>query len=138
LYFAWLGFSKRGRLAEIRRAIRAREIVVATKGRTPSQREILIGLVHGSVHNDPISAGPLLYITSLYVADAFRRQGVASSLLHFIISRGVRRWTIQAVEVATVSKTALKFYRKLGFRQFKQDIGEILVQLDTEQWTPRD
>lgn len=137
LFSAWLGFSKKGRLEEIRRAIRANEIVVVTKrARRPSKREAPIGFIHGAVHNDPISAGPLLYITSLYVMDAFRRQGVGSSLLYFIINRSVKCRSIQAVEVATVSKSALKFYRRLGFSQFKGDFGEILIQLDTERWPP--
>jgi len=137
LFWVWLGFSKKGRLEEIRRAINQKEIVVATtKIAHSSKQGRVVGFIHGIVHNDPISAGPLLYITSLYVKRAFRRQKIASSMLRFIIDRSVRNRSIQSVEVATVSKKALKFYKKLGFRQFKGDFGEILVQLDTEQWRP--
>ena len=138
LFFVWLGFSKKGRLEEIRKAINQKEIVVATTSKvahSPKQGRI-VGFVHGIIHNDPISAGPLLYITSLYVRRAFRRQKIGSFMLRFIIDRSVRNRSIQSVEVATVSKKALKFYKKLGFRQFKGDFGEVLVQLDTEQWEP--
>ena len=137
LFLVWLGFSKKGRLREIRKAINEKEIVVATsKLAHPSREESVVGFIHGIAHNDPISAGPLLYITSLYVDSAFRRQKIGSLMLRFIIDRSVRNRAIQSVEVATVSKKALKFYKRLGFRQFKGDFGEILVQLDTEQWRP--
>ncbi len=138
LFLVWLGFSKKGRLEEIRKGINQKEIVVATTSkviRSPKEGRV-VGFIHGIVHNDPISAGPLLYITSLYVKRAFRRQKIGSLMLRFIVDRSVRNWSIQSVEVATVSKKALKFYKRLGFRQFKGDFGEILVQLDTEQWRP--
>jgi len=138
LFLLWLGFPKKGRLEEIRKAIKEKEIVVATTAKVAdsSKRDGVVGFVHGILHNDPISAGPLLYITSLFVKNAFRRQRIGSSMLSFIVDRSVRNRSIQSVEVATVSKKALKFYKRLGFRQFKGDFGEVLVQLDTEQWRP--
>ena len=139
LFFELAGFSKGRRISEIRKAIKHREIVVAA---TPnpvesSKRENIVGFVHGIVHNDPISAGPLLYITSLYVKHAFRRQGIGTSLLGFIIDRSVKYWSIEGVEVATAWRPALRFYKRLGFSQYKADFGEKLVQIDSETWRAR-
>jgi ribosomal protein S18 acetylase RimI-like enzyme len=112
LLFELVGFSKGRRISEIRKAIKDREIVVAVtpKPLESLKRENLVGFVHGTVHNDPISAGPLLYITSLYVKHAFRRQGIGSSLLGFMIDRSVKYWSIEGVEVATARRPALRFY----------------------------
>ena len=119
-------------MAEIRKAIKHKEIVVATLpiADTSRQAERLVGFVHGIVHNDPISAGPLLYITALFVKHDFRRQGIGYSLLDAIIKRSVRYWSIEGVEVPTALSSALRFYKRLGFTQFKADFGEILVQVE--------
>ncbi len=139
LLFELVEFSKGRRISEIRKAIKDREIVVAATPNTIKslKRENLVGFVHGIVHNDPISAGPLLYITSLYVKQAFRRQGIGSSLLGFIIDRSVKHRSIVGVEVATAWRPALRFYERLGFRQYRADFGEKLVQLDIETWRAR-
>ncbi|HZY94194.1 MAG TPA: hypothetical protein VFE98_04945 [Candidatus Bathyarchaeia archaeon] len=49
LFLEWLGFSKKGRLEEIRKAINEKEIVVATAGnrRDSPKRERVVGFVHG-------------------------------------------------------------------------------------------
>ena len=139
LLFELVGFSKGKRISEIRKAVKAREIVVAVAQSSvgSSKPGNLIGFVHSIVHNDPISAGPLLYITSLYVKQAFRGQGVGSSLLGFIIDRSVKHWSIEGVEVATAWRPALSFYKRLGFSQYRADFGEKLVQIDSETWRVR-
>lgn len=111
-------------------------MVACIRNKSSSKPDSLVGFVHGVVHNDPISAGPLLYITALFVKRRYRRQGIGWSLLDFIISRSVQRWTIEGVEVTTALRNALKFYKRLGFSQFKAEIGEILVQIEPETfWT---
>ncbi len=52
-------------------AIKFKEVIVAndSKGK-------VIGFIHGIVHNDPISSGPLLSITAFYVREAFRDKGI--------------------------------------------------------------
>jgi ribosomal protein S18 acetylase RimI-like enzyme len=139
LLFELARFSKGRRIREIRRGIKDREIVVAA-AQSPvgsSKPENLVGFVHGIVHNDPISAGPLLYITSLYVKHGFRRQVIGTSLLGFIIHRSVKYRAIEGVEVATARRPALMFYKQLGFSQYKEDFGEKLVQIDSETWRAR-
>ncbi len=139
LLFELVEFSKGRRISEIRKAIKDREIVVAATPNTMRSLkcENLVGFVHGIVHNDPISAGPLLYITSLYVKQAFRRKGIGTSLLGFTIERSVKYWSIEGVEVATAWRHALRFYKRLGFSQYKADFGEKLVQIDSETWKAR-
>jgi hypothetical protein len=54
MFFEWLKQgTMEGRLREIRKVIRAKEIVVSQDLRTCN----LVGLVHGIMHNDPISGG---------------------------------------------------------------------------------
>ena len=140
LFEGLVGFSKRGRTEEILKAIEHKEIVVASTPTAPSSTatEHLVGFVHGIIHNDPISAGPLLYITALFVKHGFRRQGIGYSLLDAIIRRSVRYWSIEGVEVATALSGALGFYKRLGFTQFKADFGEILVQVEPKTfWAKR-
>ena len=138
LLFELARFSRGRRVREIRRAIKDQEIVVAAPSPVgSSEPENLVGFVHGIVHNDPISAGPLLYITSLYVKHTFRRQGVGSCLLAFIIDRSVKHWSIEGIEVATAWRPALRFYKRLGFSQYRADFGEMLVQIDSETWRAR-
>ncbi len=138
LLFELARFSRGRRIREIRRAIKDREVVVAAPSPVGSSNpENLVGFVHGIVHNDPISAGPLLYVTSLYVKQAFRRRGIGTSLLGFIIDRSVKYRSIEGVEVATARRPALRFYKRLGFSQYKADFGEKLVQIDSETWRTR-
>lgn len=139
LFSSWLGFSKSKRIGEIRKAIKTKEIAVAAtaNSRDSLSRDSLVGFVHGTVHNDPISGGPLLYITSLYVKRPFRRKRIGSSLLDLIIGRSLRYRRIEGVEVATARRAASRFYRRLGFSQYRADFGEKLVQLDAKRWTAR-
>jgi ribosomal protein S18 acetylase RimI-like enzyme len=134
LFKALVGFSKKRRRHEIQRAIQSGEFVVAClpgeSNYSRSQR--LAGFIHGIVHNDPISAGPLLYVTALFVERSFRRQGIGSALLDFIIRRSVHQRSIEGVEVATALRDALRFYERLGFSQFKAEIGEVLVQIEPD------
>ncbi len=140
LFEGLVGFPKRGRTEEALKAIKHKEIIVATIPVASSSREAehLVGVVHGIIHNDPISAGPLLYITALFVKHGFRRQGIGYSLLDAIIRRSVRYWSIEGVEVSTALNGALRFYKRLGFTQFKADFGEILVQIEPKTfWAKR-
>ena len=132
-------FSKRNRTEEIKKAIHLREIVVATTGKVGGQAggQKIVGFIHGIIHCDPISAGPLLFLTSFYVKPGFRRRALGSRLLDFIIEQSIKRSRIVGVEVSTVRKYALEFYKARGFEQFQGDFGEVLLGLDVKKWCPR-
>jgi hypothetical protein len=73
LFLEWLEEGTlKCRLGEIRKAIRANEILVAEDRRTKD----LIGFNHSIIHNDPISGGPLVYITAFYIRKQFRGKGL--------------------------------------------------------------
>ena len=130
LLFEWLKFEKEGRLQQIRRAIKAREIIVSMDKKTDK----VVGFIHGIIHNDPISCGPLLYITALYIRAPFRRRGIGSLMVKQITQKALEDHRIVGVEITTAHWDALKLYKKLGFSQFKADFGEILLNLDIKKW----
>lgn len=134
LLLEFLKVPDKARIGEIRRSIRQEEILVSTVKRHAAGKERVIGFIHGALHNDPISAGPLLYVTALYVTRPYRNKGIGSELLNSIIQRSVRNSSIRGVEVGTARKHALKFYLKRGFRQFRADFGEKLLGLDIKEW----
>lgn len=93
----------------------------------------VIGFIHGIVHNDPISCGPLLFITAFYIIPRFRRKGKGTLMLDLIIKEASSENRIQGVEISTSHRRALRLYRRLGFRQFRADFGEIFLNLDLEK-----
>lgn len=66
-----------------------------------------------------------LDVESLYVEEAFRRQGVGRQLIRFIeetaMKMGIQHFHINA---EAVNQGAVIFYRKLGY----EDAGEILLE----------
>ena len=122
----WLKLPKTdARLNQIKKAIREREILVAVD---PDKRRV-VGFVHAILHNDPISGGQLVYVTAFYGRKDFREMGVGFRLLKILMARAAKNGAVGA-EVSTTSRRAIKLYRRLGFKQFKGDIGEILLGLD--------
>jgi len=122
----WLKLRKTdARLNQIKKAIREREILVAVDPDT--QR--VVGFVHAILHNDPISGGQLVYVTAFCVQKDFREMGVGSPMLKILLVRAAKNGAVGA-EVSTTSRRAIKLYKRLGFKQFKGDIGEILLGLD--------
>jgi ribosomal protein S18 acetylase RimI-like enzyme len=129
LFFEWLQFKERDRTSSITKSISRREILVATEGK--KGKEILIGFVHGIVHNDPISGGSRLFVTSLYVKPSHRNRGVGTKLLKSLISEAKIEKGIVGVEISTIHRKAVRFYKaKFGFVQVKGDIGEVFLEKD--------
>jgi ribosomal protein S18 acetylase RimI-like enzyme len=132
LYYQWLSFgSPNSRVDELRKAIRKKEIIVAVNNMPRKGR--VVGFVHGSLHTYPISGGPLLCITSLYVVKRFRGLGVGSQMLRMLLRRARSEGALSA-ELGTSRRRAIKFYKRLGFSQFKGDMGEIHLGLDLKKY----
>jgi ribosomal protein S18 acetylase RimI-like enzyme len=126
LFYEWLKFGdKHGRMNEIRKAIKAKEILVSIDPKTTK----IIGIIDGIIRNDPISSGPVLYIAALYLRPEFRRRGIGTRMLKYTIV-GAKMRGVVAIEVSTAQRPAYRLYRKLGFRQYRADIGEVLLGLD--------
>jgi ribosomal protein S18 acetylase RimI-like enzyme len=129
LYFEWLNFGdRRGRLQQVKRAIRAKEIIISLE----SKVERPIGFIQGIIQNDPISSGPIVYISSFYLQKQFRHKGIGSAMLRFLLRGALRRGAVSA-EVATAQLPAFKLYRKFGFTQYHSDIGEVLLGLNFKE-----
>ena len=124
----WLSFDNKGRVLSIRRSIRHEEIFVATEIK---DRKSLVGFNHGIIHVDVIDGGNKLFLTAFYVKPQFRRKGLGSKMLGLIIDKAIKKHKIAGVEVSTIRKDAVRFYKeKFGFFQFKGDIGEVFLSLD--------
>jgi ribosomal protein S18 acetylase RimI-like enzyme len=127
LFLEWLKEGTiEGRLEEIRKTIRAKEILVAEDRRRTKE---LVGFIHSIIHNDPISCGPLVYITAFYVQKQLRGKGIGSRMLEQVLDNSLANGVVGA-EVATSHPRAIKLYRRFGFSQFKAEIGEIQLGLD--------
>ncbi len=71
LIYEWLKW-KMNRKASVRESIRDGEVVVAEQ----KDNKKVIGIVHGSAHNDPIHGGKMLFLTTFYVKPEFRGMGM--------------------------------------------------------------
>lgn len=120
---------ERGRIKQIRKAIRAKEILVSVE---PKTRKI-IGFIHAVTRNDPISSGPTLYIAAFYVQEQFRQRGIGTIMLRHIIARAIIQGAV-AIEVATAQRPAFRLYKKFGFSQYRADIGEVLLGLNLKKF----
>lgn len=129
LYFEWLNFGERkGRIQQIRRSIRAKELIVAVDPNFGGP----IGFIQGIISNDPISSGPVVYIASFYLRKEFRRRGIGSRLLGVLLKRAIRQGAVGA-EVATAQRHAFKLYKKFGFSRYRADIGEVMLGLNLKK-----
>lgn len=126
LYFEWLNFGDlEGRIKEIKKAIRAKELLVAVD----LERDEPVGFIQGMLSNDPISSGPIMYIASFYLKKEFRRLGIGSKLLASLLKRSLKLGAV-GVEVATAQRPAFKLYEKFGFSRYHADFGERMLGLD--------
>jgi len=125
LIFEWLRWKKE-RSPTIRDSIRAGEVVVAE---LKTGDKSLIGFVHGSVHNDPIHGDKRIFLTAFYVKPEYRGLGLGSALLKTLIDAAVLKHQILGVETSTMTRDAVKFYKKFGFVQDKEEIGEVFLNL---------
>jgi ribosomal protein S18 acetylase RimI-like enzyme len=129
LFYEWLKFGdKHGRMNEIRKAIKAKEILVSIDPKTTK----IIGFINAIIRNDPISSGPILHIAAFYLRPKFRSRGIGTRMLKYIIVEAKMRGVV-AIEVSTAQRPAYRLYRKLGFRQYRADIGEVLLGLDLKE-----
>ena len=120
-WFDWTPAS--GRLSSIRRAIRNRELLVATEG------ERIVGFLHKVDHEDIIDGGPNSFISAFFVSSKYRRKGVGSLLLQTAIDESLKRGIV-GVETSTIHEHAKKLYERHHFKQTRGDIGEVFLELD--------
>lgn len=84
------------------------------------------------ISNDPISSGPTVYVASFYLKKDFRRRGIGSLLLGFLLLRALRQGAV-GIEVATAQRPAFKLYKKFGFTRYYADFGERMLGLDLKK-----
>lgn len=62
---------------------------------------------------------PIAEIENMYIKEKYRKRGVGAALVKAVLKlakqKGARRFR---VEVLIKNKSAVKFYRKLGFKDF--------------------
>ncbi len=72
------------------------------------------------LNRDPfVAEGQVGRLRRLYVAPAWRRQGIASALVSELLIRAVSWFDV--VHVRTYNRSAVAFYRSLGFVEVKGD-----------------
>lgn len=127
LLHEWLNWDpKAGRLRSISHAIGDREFLLAE---VDSE---LVGFIHFVLHEDVIDGAPNAFITAFYVQNRFRGKGIGTRLLHGAIAEAVKRGAA-FMETSTLHAKAKTFYEKNGFKQMKDEIGEVFLELDVSE-----
>lgn len=116
-----------GRLSSIGRAIRNRELLVASK------RGRIVGFLHRVNHEDVIDGGSDSFITAFYVSPKYRRKGAGSHLLLTAIDDSLKTGIV-GVETSTIHGLAKKLYERHHFKQTRGDIGEVFLELDIPEY----
>ena len=124
-WFDWK--PENGRLDEIQRAVRNRELLVA------QDENSLIGFIHYVIHEDIIDGGPNSFISAFYVSPAQRRKGIGTLLLKKAIVDSLNRGVV-GVEISTTQVMAKRLYERLHFKQTIGDIGEVFLELDISEF----
>ena len=82
-----------------------------------SNQEI-VGLIHQVFFLDPFHAGLNSYITSLFVKESCRKEGIGSQLLHKAIENAKKKSVIEVhVDTEEDNIGAIGFYQKHGFKK---------------------
>lgn len=82
-----------------------------------SNQEI-VGLIHQIFFLDPFHAGLNSYITSLFVKESHRKEGIGSQLLHKAIENAKKKSVIEVhVDTEEDNTRAIEFYQKHGFKK---------------------
>lgn len=82
-----------------------------------SNRE-MVGLIHQIFFLDPFHAGINSYITSLFVKEPHRKEGIGSQLLKKAIENAKKKGVIEVhVDTEENNTNAIEFYQKHGFKK---------------------